>query len=301
MIKHWTFLLLSTAVLASCGGGSGAPVAGGGSGFLGGGGGGTVDPGDGDGGIVPVDPSEDPGEILVVPATLTDDLGASIYDASAETLQVSLLPFDGSPVIAEYARSAGLDISGYQAYVLEENSSARRYYALFKELDHVNAGAVGTDVDFNTYFGGTTFNVLTAATIPGEGIATYQAPYAGLWSVTNGNEGDGPTRVTGVGMINIDFNDNVVEGEIRARVTEDGDAMPQMTLFFTELEGSTFIGKVKDTLSADTRGVYGGALGGPNAAEVAVVMVFEPIADTPNEYGSFVADQTCISSAGSPC
>lgn len=297
MTKQWTFLLLSTALLAACGGGNGPATSGGGSGFLGGGGL-VLDPTDD--GIVPDDPSED-SEIVVTPAALADDLGAVVYDSGAQTLQISLLPFDGSPELASYMRDAGLDISGYQAYELEENSSARKYYALFKTLDHVTAGSAATDLDFNTYFGGTAFQVLTAATLPGSGIGTYQAPYAGLWAVTNGNEGDGPTRVTGDALLNIDFNDLVVEGRVDNRLTEDGLNLPEITLFFTALNGTTFIGEVKDTASADTTGVYGGAIGGGGAAEVATVMVFEPIPDTPKEYGSFVSDLTCLSSPGAPC
>ena len=297
MTKHWPYLLLSTAMLAACGGGSGAPTAGGGSGFLGGGGV-VLDPTDD--GIVPEDPADD-SEVVVTPAALSDDLGQVIYDSGAGTLQVSMLPFDGSPQLASYMRDAGLDISGYQAYELEENSNSRKYYALFKTLDHVTAGSVATDVDFNTYFGGSAFQVLTAPTLPGSGIATYQAPYAGLWAVTNTNEGDGPTRVTGDALLNIDFNDLVVEGNVQNRQTEGGANLPEITLFFTALDGTTFIGQVKDTLSGDTTGVYGGAIGGSNAAEVATVLVFEPIPDTPNEYGSFVADLGCISSPGAPC
>ncbi len=74
----------------------------------------------------------------------------AIYDADGDTLLITLPPFDGSPVAAAYSRDGTLDVSGFEAFKLEENDNARLYYALFKEGTSTVVGVVATDHDFAT-------------------------------------------------------------------------------------------------------------------------------------------------------
>ena len=231
-----------------------------------------------------------------ISAELTRDLSVAIYDADGDTLLITLPPFDGSPVAASYIRDATLDVSEFEAFKLEENDKARLYYALFKEGTSTVVGVVATDLDFATYFGGTTYSLTQGGTLPTVGIATYEGGYAGLQTVTNGS-GDGPTIVSGSALVNVDFNQSKIEGKVY-----DTDDVERFVLFITDVEGGEFFGDIADGADGvygPADGVYGGIIGGTDGSELAATMVFTQ--DGIEEFGAFIAPQTCISGAGSPC
>lgn len=161
----------------------------------------------------------------------------AIYDPDGDALLITLPPFDGSPVAAAYIRDVDLDIdgSGFEAFKLEENDKARLYYALFKEG---TSTVVATDIYFATYFGGTTYSLTQGGTLPTIGITTYEGGYAGLQTLTNESE-DGPTIVSGSALVNVDFNQSVIEGKVYD--TAGGE---RFVLFITDVEGGEFFGDI---------------------------------------------------------
>lgn len=242
-----------------------------------------------------------------IPETLSVNLESATFDPDAQTLTITLPPFDGSPGDAEYTRQAALDTGGFQAYDLQENGSSRRYVALFKAGTYTQAGAVATNYALANQFGGTTYGRLDVYGAPTQGIATYEGSYAAVLTTANVDTGEGPNRVTGEVLLNVDFNQSLIEGEVTNRELIDNAgatvaAMDSVVLRQTAVESGTFFGDVV-TAAADDLGDYGGTLGGPNAEEVAGVLVFVPDGSDASvtEYGAFVAPQTCISSPGTPC
>ena len=93
----------------------------------------VVDPG-------PVEPAPPVGELgdpvdpngVTVPAVLAQNLDAAVFDPVAQTLTISLTSLDGSPVSAAYNRDTSLDVPGFQAYSIQENTTQRKFVALFR-------------------------------------------------------------------------------------------------------------------------------------------------------------------------
>jgi hypothetical protein len=281
-MKFHILLMTSILALAACGGASLPNI------------GGAGDGGGGEG-VTPTEETLDFSE-------LTADLGSAIYDPVLETLTITLLPFDGSPIVAEYVRNTALDTAGFDGFSLEENSNARLYYAMFKAGESTFVGTVATDFDFENSFGGTTFDVTVAGNLPTGGIATYLGEYVGLTDATN--LPDGPTIINGDALINVDFNDGEIEGKLLADSTLFNDAgallaydadllVARETLLITTLDGNEFLGDISGG------GTYGGVIGG-DGGELAATFVFDnEFGD--KEFGALVAPQTCLSSPETPC
>lgn len=238
------------------------------------------------------------GALAGVPQELSSDLGAVEYDPVNETLKVTLLPFDGSPQEASYIRVDAEDIDGFQAYELQENRSSRKYTGLFQARNHSSAGAVATNFDLENQFGGATYSRDTEYSAPTSGIATYRGTYAGVQTTTNTATGVGPNRVSGDVLLNVDFNQARVEGEVvNMQVVDGGAALQDVTMVQTAVDSGVFYGEVR---GPGGNGNYGGNLAGPNADEAAGVLVFDRPGDI-QEYGAFVLPQTCISSPAINC
>ena len=239
-----------------------------------------------------------PGAIAGVPAELSVDLGAVEYDSVNETLKVTLLPFDGSPVETSYIRDATRDVGGFQAYELQENQFSRKYTALFKDGNFASAGVVATNYNLGNEFGGATYGRPSGYTAPTIGIATYTGTYAGVQTTTNTVTGTGPNRVSGDVLLNVDFNDARVEGEVtNMQIVDGGASLQDLTMVQTAVDGGSFFGEVR--ILEITVGDYGGNLAGPNADEAAGALVFDRSGI--REYGAFVLPQLCISAPGTNC
>lgn len=231
-----------------------------------------------------------------IPEALSVDMASATFDPDAETLTITGLAFDGSPAEAEYTRQAGLDIGDFQAYDLGESS--RRYVALFKAGTYTQAGAAATDYALANQHGGTTYERLGGYNQPTQGNAKYGGSdtYAAVLTTSNVNN---PDRVSGDVTLYVDFNQSLVEGEVTNRQVVGGGALADVVLKEAALESGTFFGDAVEP-DATPLGKYGGTLGGPNAEEVAGVVVLGSDTDTA-EYGAFVAPQTCISPPAASC
>ncbi|MBC7153277.1 MAG: hypothetical protein H5U19_01365 [Rhodobacteraceae bacterium] len=295
-----SFLL--AVVLAGCGGNSFDKVA-------------VVDPG-------PVEPAPPVGELgdpvdpngVTVPAVLAQNLDAAVFDPVAQTLTISLTSLDGSPVSAAYNRDTSLDVPGFQAYSIQENTTQRKFVALFRESASGNsqAGVVADGGQFVNTFGGGTFARFNSATatLPTTGLASYTGEYAGVLNTGDALPGPGAPfdpvqshRVTGEVLLNADFNDMTVNGGIRNRqVVETGQVYDDVFLAVTGISADGAFAGVAKRDPVATMGNYGGVFAGPNASEVAGVIVVNPVVGATDlvEHGAFVIP-ACVGGDPSPC
>ncbi len=284
------------AILASCGEGLNGPVGGGG-----GGGGSTTAPG-----------------ATEVPAEVAGSLKAATYNASAGTLTMDVTGLDSPGTQASFTRDASLDIvsadgtTTYQAFRTQTTSDNRYYLAYFASGNSVFAGITGTEAEFATSFGGTTFQRINTTDIPASGSAVFHTGYVGI--VDQRPTGlDRPLRVTGDAFISVNLTEDLIEGGVTNRAYADPTGLPALlpiALKVTDLDGAAFAGNVT-TLTGDVLGDYAGTLGGTIAntapgtvagqspEEVAVTMVFNPYKDPIIEWGGFVAP-VCGGPAASP-
>ncbi len=248
-----------------------------------------------------------------IPSTLAVNLSEANYDASSNTLSLTVYGFDHPVLSGSYTRNAPLDIASadgtttYQAYTYQENSQSRQYLALFATGSTVTAGSVATEGHNGSAFGGTTYARISTYTRPTHGSAQYRGGYAGVIDFDPGGHDRG-TRVSGDVEIEVNFEEGT-EGHIDGNITNRTivDAVPagfdptlaDLNLLDTALADGEFFGDV--LIGTQTVGNYGGVLGGVGATEVAGVIVITPYADTPeiHEYGTFVLP-SCSSANASP-
>lgn len=287
------------------------------------------------GGTTPEPEPTDPGEIggtapitgIQVPGVIAQHLKTAAYTPGAPTMNIDLRTLDGTPLAATYQRATQYDVSGFEAYTVQETKSQRQFLALFKRGDAVQAGTVADGGQFVNYFGGATFSRLqpfslpTATTPPTTGtnlepqptlLATYTGGYVGLlnWGEPVGGAGDefAPVRsyrVTGDVMMNADFNaDNLsVNGGVRNRqIVDTGEAL--QTIFF-EVTQITADGAFSGLIKFDPTkvvGNYAGLFGGSGASEVAGATILNPIEGEAlaREHGAFVATK-CAAGDPPPC
>ena len=239
------------------------------------------------------------------PAILAGNLAAVVYDGGTGTLQVQLTGLDSPDLVATMTRAAALDIDPgdgttiYQAYTVQETTMSRQYLAYFAEGSHVMAGAVATEGEYSSFFGGTAYDRSADFVQPTAGSARYIGAYAGVLNLTPNNTTDRGSRITGDAFVRVNFAESLIEGGISNRSvldTVDGTgqltpalatALSDVSLRVTELDAGAFLG---DTfIGAQDVGTYGGVLGGPDAEELAAVLVFTPVNDpTVMEYGALV-------------
>jgi hypothetical protein len=241
-----------------------------------------------------------------VPAVLAQDLQEAVYDPATQTLRIRLASLDASPLTATYTRAPGLDVAGYEAYVVQETTLQRKFVALFKSSERgtVQAGVVADGGQFNRYFGGGTYSRLDLFTMPESGLASYVGSYGGLITLNNPDDPAAPMRTTGTIFVNADFTDMAVNGGIYDRsIVETGDALAALALVVTDIDDDgTFRGDIQ--FAGDPRktiGSYGGLFGGTEASDLAGVLVVRPIEgeDFIVEHGAFVLPK-CGTTGDSP-
>jgi len=279
----------------------------------------TVDPGTTDNGGGGTGGGGTTATTSAIPGSLAVNLDAVVYNAGAGTLKIKLTGLDSPDLVGTMTREPTLDLvqvngaPAYQAYSIQETSLNRRYLAYFAQGDYVMAGAVATEYQFASYFGGTTYDRSSDFIQPSSGSARYLGRYAGIINYSPNNYTDRGTLVTGDAFVSVNFAEALLEGAVINRVpidTVDGtgqvsaafDAsnggLPDLALKVTDLENGNFFGDV--IIGDQDKGDYGGVIGGPNAEEVAIVLVFAPYNDPfVEEYGAMVLPE-CGSAHASP-
>lgn len=285
----------------------------------------------------PSDPStpgtSDPAAAAVeVPEELANDLKKFKFDPARGTLTVTGLTLDDKPFKAKYRRRKGLDVPGYQAYTAQDDALDRHitaYVAQTRNAKAVRAGVTVSGGPRNRFFGGGYYERDGEYTPPkvtkNSGLVTYAGRYVGLTNVGTAGSDLRPvpagtprelvptqsSEVRGKIVLQADFADNVVEGNIYdRRLTDAGNLrLPSVVLVVTGIEeNGTFNGSSVEYDQRDFPGTnvigtdigdFGGVFGGPNASGVGGVVHLEQF-DGPNddlgfegeeEFGAFVLDQ----------
>ncbi len=248
-----------------------------------------------------------------IPASLTGSLSGSTYNGNTQTLRISLTGLDSPNLVANMVRTPALDVvsadgtTTYRAFTIQETLVNRQYLALFASGNYVSAGAVATEVQFSQHFGGAAYTRIGLLVPTPSGTARYIGGYTGIINLAPNATTDRAARVAGNAFISANFNEGLVEGSITNRSVVDAtDAtsflnaavLNDVSLHVTDIADNEFFGDVM--MGATDVGDYGGIFGGPNAEEVAGVMVFSPFNDpTIMEYGVFVLPE-CASANASP-
>lgn len=269
--------------------------------------------------VVPIDPV--PG----IPDDLTADLDSVAYNPNTDTLIVTGVSLDNTPIDAIYTRAAGLDRDGYQAYTTQDASLQRHSTAYYRELDGVEAVVVATGGQFGYYFRGSTYSRSGDFDPPSvareNGLVSYAGRYIGLRNtagsgedllpVTPGTPGEilpaQIAEVTGDVFINADFADYTVNGVVYNRVSDTPSgtlvSVRDLQLAPTSIAADgSFIGDVEQDLQ--DRGTYGGIFGGTDASAVAGTLFAQDHiegSDNPAEHGAFVLAQCGTPTADPVC
>lgn len=268
-MKHLAPLAL--VLLAACGGN---PIGAGNGG--GGGDGGGPDP------------------VTDVPVEVAANLKAISYDPVGDTLTISLDNPGASPLNAQFTRTPGLDVNGYDAYVYQETGLLRSHLALVKEnaRGNLQAAAVSDGGQFNYRFGGGSFVRIDTYTQPTTGVFSYTGSYAGVFvpgnsaspALPDSFEPITPYRVAGDILVNGSFTTNIVEGGVTGRQVLDDNGNAVLDLTDIVLKNTTidsdgrFLGDVEFTGEPGTSiGNYAGAFGGAGATDVAGALLINPI------------------------
>ena len=261
-----------------------------------------------------------------IPETLAADLKSFSYDPANKTLTVTGLTQDSSPLSATFTRNTGLDTGAYEAYTVQDDALFRHVIALVKQSGNsrsVTAGVVATGGQFNRIYHGGYYERSGNFTKPTSGHVRYAGSYAGLTNLPTDNDLITPkptitdvllpgqaVRTEGVIMLNVDFNDNSIEGQIVEREIQDATFtfsgtpdLPSIVLITGAIadDGTFFGGEVEFEGQIDTDiGDYGGIFGGPDAESVGGVVnltEFHDDFDGEVETGVFVLDQ-CGTASG---
>lgn len=269
----------------------------------------------------PVPPVTDIGEeveepvSVEVPAIIAQHVRGAAYNAANQQLTINLGSLDGTPIAAEYNRDVPLDLSGYEAYTLQDANTQRKFLALVKTSASgaVTATAVADGGQFGTYFGGGTYYRADTFTLPTSGLASYTGSYVGVLNrgaIVPGGLGGGldsrqSDRVTGRILINADFNETNLEvngGVDNRSVVESGFVLENIQLWPATInEDGGFAGQVYNT-GGNSIGNFGGLFAGPQASDVAGVLVLRPIqGDAATiEHGVFVLPR-CTGPSANNC
>lgn len=264
-----------------------------------------------------------------IPATIASDLDSLSYDASSQTLTVTGLTQDGTPLVNQYNHVATSFVNGYETFTAQNDALGRHATAFVASREGIQAGMVITGGQFNKFFGGTYYErdgAYEAPVAPEDRFdVTYHGAYAGGLNLVGpetdlldtpgvDSDVDTPTQasyVTGLMFVNVDLNDLSVEGEIYNRtavlqLTPDTDptvpgylALPDIVLVEGVLaDDGSFSGNLEvDAEDGGTVGLdvgdFAGLIGGPGGITMAGGTYIETFTDDIEneiEYGVFVLD-----------
>lgn len=244
------------------------------------------------------DTGTDPADVIDpsdIPAVLKANLNGATYNPAAGTLSLDMTALDAPLRNAIYARTAALDIGHYQAYTLQDDPLDRHFTALAAQSgdpdQSVRAGVVADGGQFNRYYHGGFYERTGGFTPPApgaskevDGLVSYAGVYAG---VTNLNAPGaqllpvtGPvggtdlpaqsTRTTGNIFLNVDFTNNVVNGDITNRsLVEYGTGLPDIVLIAADVDDTSGVfSGATEYRDQTVNGEYGGIFGGTNASAV---------------------------------
>lgn len=256
--------------------------------------------------------------------TVPDALKVNLTDVNFDgtTMKVTISSLDSTPTEVTYDRDARLDVPGYTAYRMQEDSLDRIFVALgaVSEDGSVAAVTAGDGGQFNTYFAGGSysrdgsFDAPTIGTGPAAGQVSYAGSYAAVTNVAAPRDGGSddvaipitgsvdstlvpgqPSRVTGDIFLNANFADNAVNGSIYNRQLVDyGMTLAEVILVPGAIaEDGTFSGDAENS-GQSIIGSYGGVFGGVDAHSVAGLVQLTEFSDSlenEQEHGVFVLTQ----------
>ena len=283
---------------------------------------------------VPVDPevpgdSSDPTTGVIVPASVKKNMQAaslSTYSPGDATINVQMTAQDAAALKATYTRNSAFDVAGYQAYTYQETGSNRYVVALVAQAGDAKAIVAVEAGQFANYHGGGIFSRADVFTVPVGDIGAqnkfnYSGTYAGLLNFGEA-PGGGPGgdlnparsyRTSGRILVTADFNELTVSGGIDQRqIVDTSEALATQFLYESNLidskgnfNGKTQIFDVDPDTGESTltdSGVYAGIFSGVDASEVAMLLVFKPLKDSPLavEHGIFVSSN-CDLVGGPAC
>ncbi|MFA5582067.1 MAG: hypothetical protein WDA25_08970 [Paracoccaceae bacterium] len=259
----------------------------------------------------------------LLPESIGGNLKRITFDPTAEVLRVDMEALDASPALATYLRSDALDFNDFLAYAVNEGALHRTFTALARQSDRgtVLAAVVADGGQFNRRFGGGYYARLVPLTIPeatdlpNSNLVSYAGHYVGLLTpgVANPNPNIPPEvstsnnhRVSGQILIDASFSDMAVNGGIYNRqVVETGEALEPIALTFTEIRADgSFLGTVEFMqATTDQIGNYGGTFAGPDASDVAGVLLINPVRNAEGiwENGAFVLGKCGLAGEGALC
>jgi hypothetical protein len=243
MTKNLALILALFGMLAACSDGSGSnPVYNE-----------QVDEDNEDTGDEPITPDE--GVEIAVPEELAQNVsrityskGRKLKDDSDDKLRVKLSALDQPPKVATYLRNAALDVPGFKAFSVQDDPLDRMFVAVTAEDEkgNVRATAVADGGQFRRFFRGTSYERTGDYTHPTTGLVSFAGRYAG---VTNLNDPDQdqlldvpkgtdtslypaqPRQTKGKVFLNVDFDDNAVNGSIYQRkFADNGENLSDVNL-----------------------------------------------------------------------
>lgn len=233
-----------------------------------------------------------------VPAQLKENLNSAVYDPAAQTLVLNMHALDAPQLDAAYQRNAALDIGHYQAYTLQDDPLDRHFTALVAQSgdpdQSVRAGVVSDGGQFNRYYHGGFYERTGGFTPPAElnGLVSYAGVYAGVTNMGSAGGdllpvpiGVDPTRLPeqstttdGNIFLNVDFTNNVVNGNIIDRtLVDDGTALPNIVLIAAPIDDNGEFFGTAEYEDQTGNGVFGGIFGGTDASAVGGIVALDNI------------------------
>ena len=277
-------------------------------------------------------------EIIVldngVPSVIAGSLQSANYRPGANTVTITGVELDVTPIDGQYQRQASLDLPGYVAYAQQDDPLDRYFVALAqRSRDGGVQGVVVSDGgQFRQIIGGANFaKTGTYTPYSGGNVVSYSGTYAGFLNgrvsqstnlqtipAFNGSSESftpgQPIRIQGDVLINADFADNAINGGIANRRSPDAnnfgdlsapDSLPPLALVLAEVaEDGTFVG---DVWRPDQQvvGNYAGTFGGQQASGVAIGLYlggdFIPTLENEKEYGVIVVNRCGTPGEGPAC
>ena len=285
---------------------------------------------------IPADPTTGNDD---VPEDLAQNLDAVEFNASADTLVISIGGLDSGSETSTYSRTPSLDVPGFVAFSKQDDPLDRFFVAFAKQSPDgtSQAFAISDGGQFNRYFGGTRFERIGGYEQPTSGLVSYAGEYAGTTNLGELNTAEllpvpaglsdgvlprAPARVRGNIFLNVDFSESKINGEIydrellRADGTvvasfssdNNGDSivdMPNITLIASDINADgTFTGALEDTETENSVGNYGGTFGGNGATSVAGAVKLDRFSnayDNEEEYGAFALGRCGTAGASAIC